>query len=128
MNRDMVKAFTAGGAIISNSLVKFGADDDTVVQAAAAADSVIGAVNLVAVPGSNAATGDRVDVMLSGIADIQLGGTVTRGGLLISDAAGKAIAATAAAGTNVRAVGIALASGVSGDIIPVFLNPISFQG
>lgn len=128
MNKVLSRAFNAGGAIISNSFVKFGSDDDTVVQAAAAADSVIGAVSMVAVPGLGAVSGDRVDVELIGIVDIKLGGSVTRGGLVTSDAAGKAIAATAAAGSNVRAAGIALASGVAGEIIPVLLNPISFQG
>lgn len=128
MNKVLSRAFNAGGAIISNSFVKFGSDDDTVVQAAAAADSVIGAVNMVAVPGLGAVSGDRVDVELIGIVDIKLGGSVTRGGLVTSDAAGKAIAATAAAGSNVRAAGIALASGAAGEIIPVLLNPISFQG
>lgn len=128
MNKVLSRAFNAGGAIISNSFVKFGSDDDTVVQAAAAADSVIGAVNMVAAPGLGAVSGDRVDVELIGIVDIKLGGSVTRGGLVTSDAAGKAIAATAAAGSNVRAAGIALASGVAGEIIPVLLNPISFQG
>lgn len=128
MNKVLSRAFNAGGAIISNSFVKFGSDDDTVVQAAAAADSVIGAVNMVAAPGLGAVSGDRVDVELIGIVDIKLGGSVTRGGLVTSDAAGKAIAATAAAGSNVRAAGIALASGAAGEIIPVLLNPISFQG
>jgi hypothetical protein len=66
MNRELVKAFNAGGAIASNTLVKFGADNDTVVAAAAAADFVIGAVGLVAVPGLGAVTGDRVDVQLEG--------------------------------------------------------------
>lgn len=128
MNRDLVKAFTAGGAIVSNTLVKFGGDDDTVVAAAAATDSVLGAVGLVAPPGSNAATGDRVDVLLAGIADIKAGGAITRGGLVTSNASGQVIAATAAAGSNVRVVGTALASAASGDIIPVLLSPGSFQG
>lgn len=128
MNKVLSRPFNAGGAIISNSFVKFGSDDDTVVQAAAAADSVIGAVNMVAAPGLGAVSGDRVDVELIGIVDIKLGGSVTRGGLVTSDAAGKAIAATASAGSNVRVAGIALASGAAGEIIPVLLNPISFQG
>lgn len=128
MNRDLVKSFNAGGTIASNTLVKFGADDNTVVAAAAAADSVIGAVSLVAPPGSSAASGDRVDVNLEGIVDVKAGGTITRGGLVISDASGYVIAATAAAGSNVRIVGMALASAVSGDIIPVLLTPGSFQG
>jgi hypothetical protein len=128
MNRDLVKAFTAGAAIASYTLVKFGADDDSVITAAAVGDSIIGAVQLVAPPGSSAATGDRVDVMVCGIADVTLGGTVTRGGLLTSNASGQATAAAPAAGVNNRTIGVALASGVSGDIIPVLLSPGSVQG
>lgn len=128
MNKGLTKAFKAGGAIVSYTLVKFGADDNTVVAAAAATDSVLGAVALVAPPGSNAATGDYVDVQLEGIADIKAGGNITRGGLVMSDASGYVVAATAAGGSNVRTVGVALASAVSGDIIPVLIRPGSFQG
>ena len=99
MIKDITKPVNAGGAIASFTFVKFGADDDTVLQAAAATDSIIGAVNRIAPPGSSAASGDRIDVELTGVADIQLGGTVTRGGLVTSDASGKAIAATASAGS-----------------------------
>lgn len=128
MRKGLTIPFNAGGAIVSYTLVKFGSDDDTIVAAAAAADSVIGAVQLVAPPGSNAASGDRLDVMIEGIADVKAGGTITRGALLTSDASGQVIAATASAGANVRIVGIALASAVSGDIIPVHLRTGSFQG
>ena len=69
-----------------------------------------------------------MEVAHDDIADVVLGGAVTRGDLLTSDANGAAITATAAAGTNIRVIGIALVSGVAGDIIPVLLNPTSFQG
>lgn len=129
MNRELVKAFNAGGAIASNTLVKFGSDDDTVVAAAAASDSVIGAVGLVAAPGLGAVSGDRVDVQIDGIADVKAGAAVTRGALLIADASGRVITATATTGSNVRTVGVALASATAAnDIIPVQLAPGSFQG
>ncbi len=128
MNKGLTKAFNAGGAIASYTIVKFGADDDTVVAAAAATDSLIGAVALVAPPGSNAATGDRVDVQLEGIADIKAGGNITRGGLVTSDASGQVVAAAPGAGVNNRIIGTALASAVSGDIIPVLIRPGSVQG
>lgn len=128
MNRELVKAFNAGGAIVSNTLVKFGADDNTVVAAAAATDSIIGAVGLVAPPGSNAASGDRVDVQISGIADVKAGGAITRGDLLTADASGYVVAAAPGAGVNNRTIGVALASAVANDIIPVHLIPGSIQG
>jgi hypothetical protein len=84
----------------------------------------LGSLNM----GVNFASGDTVDVMHDGIADLQLGGTVTRGDLLTSDASGQGITATGTAGTNYRTIGMAIVSGVSGDIIPVLLTPGSFQG
>ncbi len=128
MNKGLTKGFNAGGAIVSYTLVKFGADDNTVVAAAAATDSILGAVALVAPPGSNAASGDRVDVQLEGIADIKAGGNVTRGDLLTSDASGFVVAAAPGAGVNNRIIGTALASAVANDIIPVLLTPGSIQG
>lgn len=128
MVKGLTRPFNAGGAIVSNSFVKFGADDDSVVQAAAATDSIIGAVNMVAPPGSAAASGARLDVEVSGIVDIKLAGNVTRGGFVTSDANGLGVAAAPAAGTNNRVGGIAQASGVAGDIIPVLLTLGSVQG
>ena len=66
--------------------------------------------------------------MLTGISRVVLGGTVTRGGLITSDANGKGVAIGAVAGTNYNSIGRALASGVSGDIIPVLLNYSRSQG
>ena len=123
-NRDLVKSYTAESAIGPCRIVKPGANDFGVAIAAAAADKVFG----VTLPLITVAIGDSVEVAHDDIADVVLGGTVTRGDLLTSDANGAAITATAAAGTNIRVIGIALVSGVAGDIIPVLLNPTSFQG
>lgn len=67
----------------------------------------------------------NVTVGMFGIGHVLLGGTVTAGGYLKSDASGKCVAATPAEpGTNVRGVfGPALESGVSGDYIRVYLSP-----
>lgn len=122
-NQGLTKAFLAGAAISANRFLKFGSDDRTVIQGAAATDSIIGVSDDV-----GCASGERLDVVLTEIATVEFGGTVTRGGLVISDSTGKAIAATASAGSNVRTAGIALASAVSGDKAPVLLVPGSFQG
>jgi hypothetical protein len=116
MNLLLSKTFVAGGAIPPNSIVKFGADDNTVVVATAAADASIGvSQNTIA-----AALGERVDVMIFGIADVKLGtGGITRGAEVTSDASGQGVAA---ASTN-RVIGISLASGVAGDIVPVVVSP-----
>jgi hypothetical protein len=122
-NQLMTKAFVAGGAIPAGSIVKFGADDNTVIVSAAATDAHIGVVE-----SFDVASGERCDVMTHGIAEVKLGGTVTRGGPLTSNAAGLGVAAAPAAGANNRLIGFALASGVSGDVIPVQLAPGSLQG
>ena len=125
-NIGLVKTFLAGAAIQPARLVKFDADDRTVIQGAAAADAVFGVSD--STPIGAAATGERVDVVMSGIAPVTYGGNVTRGQLLMSDSTGRAIAATAAAGTNVRTAGVAMVSGVVGDIGDISLSPGSFQG
>jgi hypothetical protein len=67
-------------------------------------------------------------VIVAGIAECQAGGAITRGDFLTSDATGKALASAPAAGVNNRVVGIALASGVLDDFIPVLLAQGRIQG
>lgn len=113
-NETLNKNFTATGAIAANRIVKFGAADGEVVQAAAAADLSVGICGSV-----GPASGERVDVVMAGIAEVEFGGTVARGAMVTADANGKAIAA---ASTN-RTIGIALVSAISGDIAPVLIAP-----
>jgi len=122
-NQGLTKAFVAGAAISPNRLLKFGSDDRTLLQGAAAADFIFCVSDDV-----GCASGERLDAVLTEIATVEFGGTVTRGGMVISDSTGRAIAATATAGSNVRTVGIALVSAVVGDKGPVLLVPGSFQG
>ncbi len=126
-NQGLIKSFVAGGTIAPCRFVKFGADDRTVLQAAAAADFTFGVSDSLSFS-LNAATGDRVDVVITDIATVEYGGNVTRGALLTSDADGKAITAAASAGSNVRIGGVAMVSGVAGDYGAVRLVPGSFQG
>lgn len=115
MNIVLTKNYLAGAAINPYRIVKPGANDGEVIQGAAATDALIG-VNMEVGP----ASGERVDIIQSGIAEVQLGGTVTRGQWITSDANGQGIATTTA--TN-QVIGRALVSGVSGDIIPVLIAP-----
>lgn len=119
----LAKSFNAGGALVANSIAKAGSNDYDVVQAAAATDSLVGVTTEVA-----SASAERVDVIMIGVADLKIGATVTRGALLMSDSSGYGITAAASAGSNVRTIGIALMSGASGDIIPCYVCPGSFQG
>lgn len=104
-------------------IAKPGADDDTFSQATASTEDLVGVFQHI-----TTAAGEEIRLMLTGISKVKLGGTVTRGALLTSDANGKAVAIGAAAGTNYASIGRALASGVADDIIPVLLNPSRPQG
>lgn len=122
-NQLLTKNLLAEAAINAYRIVKFGSTDDYVVQGAAATDSLIGVVEGVA-----PAIGERCDVVMAGIAEIVLGGAVTRGGPVTANATGQGVAAAPAAGANNRVIGHALMSGVAGDVIPVMLAPHSLQG
>jgi hypothetical protein len=119
----LTKSYRASTALAAYSIVKFGAADFDVAQAAAAADLSVGVTTEIAV-----AIDETADVVLAGLAEVKLGGAVTRGQKVTSDAAGLGVAAAPAAGANVHVVGVAHASGVAGDIIPVHLSPGVMQG
>ena len=126
-NQGLVKTFNAGGNVNHARFVKFDSDDRTVIQSAAGGDSTIGVSDFSATA-TVSASGERVDVQLTDVATVTYGGTVTRGQLLMSDSTGRAITAAAAAGANVRYCGVAMVSGVVGDLGAVLLTPGSFQG
>lgn len=119
----LTKTFTAGAAITKRRLVKIGSADGQVIQAAGTTAAIIGVAAELDVD-----SGDRVDVHVVGIAEVEAGGTITRGALVTSDVNGKAVAAAPGAGVNAYVAGIALNSAVSGDIIPVQLAPGVMQG
>jgi len=124
-NPTLIKNFRAAAAIAALRIVKFDAADDDVVQAAAATDAMFG---VCVQPDGAAAVGDRVDVVVQGIAEVEFGGNVTRGALVTADAAGKAVAAAPAQGVNNRILGVALRSYASGDHGKVLLAPGIMQG
>lgn len=113
MNPLLTKSKDAEAAIAGYRFLKPGAADHSAVQADAAADSIIGISDALGAAGS----GSRVDVIQVGIAELELGGTVTRGDFLTSDANGMGVAAA----TGNRIGARAEVSGVAGDIIPVKL-------
>jgi hypothetical protein len=119
----VARNFKAEAAITAFTIVKHGAADGNVLQAAAATDKLIGVTTDV-----GPAINERTDVILSGIADVLYGGTVARGDLLTSDASGRAVTAAPAAGVNNRIIGFALVSGVVGDVGSVCLEAGSVQG
>lgn len=60
---------------------------------------------------------------MAGIAEVECGDDVDRGDPLTSNGTGQAVDGTPAAGNTAWVVGIALASGEDGDIIPVLIAP-----
>ena len=122
-NPTLIKQGTAEAAIAAYRIVKFGANDGGYVQASAATDSLAGVCESV-----GPASGERLDVIKSGIADVEYGGVVTRGQPITADANGKAVAAAPAAGSNVRIIGFAEVSAVAGDIAPAWIEPGIYQG
>jgi hypothetical protein len=122
-NQLMTKTFVAEAAINPNRIVKFGSTDDFVVQGAAVGDALIGVIETVA-----PALGERCDVTTHGIAEVKLGGAVTRGDWITSDANGQGVSAAPAAGANNNVIGRALASGVNGDVVRVLIAPGRIQG
>lgn len=119
----LIKTYVAGAAVRARRFAVFGASDTEMIEATGAGGLIIGVFEKV-----DAAQGDRLDVVHSGITELVLGGPVTRGGPLTSDANGAGIAAAPAAGANARVGAFALASGVAGDIIPAFVQPCVMQG
>lgn len=122
LNPILTKTFTAGGAIGAYKAVKLSAES-TVVVAAAATDLIIGVTGALATD-----SGAQCDVIMMGIAEVEYGGTVTRGASLVADANGDAVVAAPSAGVNNNTIGRALAAGVDGDIGYVLINPGSIQG
>jgi hypothetical protein len=122
-NPGFIKTYNAEGAIAPRSIVKVGANDFGALQAGAVGDFIIGVSTDIA-----AASGERVDVIHTGLADVTLAGTVARGTPVTSNASGLGVAAAPSAGTNNRIIGFAQISGVSGDVIPVLLSLGQIQG
>ncbi len=122
-NPTLTKNFTAETAVTKYRIVKLGSSDGQVAHATAATDAMIGVVAEL-----DAAAGERVDVHLAGLAEVEFGGTVTRGALVTADAQGRAVAAAPLAGVNNRVLGVAMVSAVSGDIASVLIAPQQIQG
>ena len=120
----LIKSYKAGAAVGANLLVKFDSVDLTVIKAAAATDLIIGASMEIAAD----AAGDRIDVAMSGIANVIAGGTITRGAKVTADSAGKAVAAAPSAGANAHVAGVCLYGAASGDLTPILLAPSVMQG
>lgn len=115
------KGYPAGGAIAARRIVKF--STTTVVQGAAATDSIVGINGELA-----AAQGEIADINFVGLALVECGGNVAVGAPVTSDANGKAVTAAPGAGVNNRVIGFMLEAGADGEHRLCLISPCVMQG
>lgn len=115
-----IRAFEASAAITGRRIVVFSdtAASSKIAMAAVATTPAIGVAEAM-----GADLGGMCDVVMAGLASVELGAGVTAGQPLMADALGRAIPAVAAAATTRRVIGFATEPGVAGDIIDVWLAP-----
>jgi hypothetical protein len=116
----LIKTYDAEGAINKYRIVTFGTNAKQVEQASANTDPLIGVNEAITVDDD-----ERVDVIRSGFAEVEYGGTITKGDFLTSDQFGRAVKLTDAmleVGAS-WSVGIAEESGASGDVGSVAIQP-----
>lgn len=116
----LIRAFEASAEITGRRIVVFSdaAASSKIAMAASATTPAIGVSDPM-----GAGLGGMCDVVLTGIASLELGATVTAGQPLMADAQARGIPATATAATTRRVIGFAAEPGVSGDFIDVVLAP-----
>lgn len=124
MDLGTIKNCTAAAVVEPRRIVKFGATEGEVLKAAASTDLLLGVTG----PRGADAVGDRLDVCLGGIHDVDFGGTIAQGAFVTSDANGKAVAAAPGAGVNAVIIGQAMVPGVDGDIGSIKIVPGRIQG
>lgn len=112
MQDGFYKSRVADVAFTGCQFVAFGAADYHAVPAAGPNVPLAGISDSLPVP-----VGYMVDVQMTQIADVKLGGLVAAGDRLMADANGYAITAAKQAGAIVYTGGIAQMAGVAGDII-----------
>ena len=115
-----IRAYEASADIAGYRIVMFSdaASSNKIAQADSNTAASLGVSDAM-----GADLGGMCDVHRDGLISVELGGTVTAGAPLTSDADGKAIAAVAAAGTTIRIIGFADEPGIAGDVVDAFLSP-----
>ena len=127
----LIKTFLAGGLILPYRFVKGGANEGTVLQAAAATDPIIGISYIPmgyadpikygsTVPQISVETGKPIDVVITGSFHVEFGAAITAWQLCTSDAQGRAVplGGTPAAGSFIVR---ACSAGNVGAVKPVLL-------
>jgi hypothetical protein len=114
----LIKSYRAGTETAGDRIVAF---TGTGAEVAAAASATAPSIGVSTPLGADA--GGMLDVALSGLAELRLGGPVDAGDPLTADADGKGVVAAPVAGSVIRYAAIALDEGVENDIIPVLVVP-----
>jgi predicted RecA/RadA family phage recombinase len=112
------KGGDAAGAMTKHRFAKLDAATETYAQTTASTDMSIG-VNLFDVSTTDISKGHGCSIQMEGIAEMEAGGAIARGGLVMSDASGRAIAGTGA-GNVILGVAMEAVSG-AGNRVPVRL-------
>lgn len=107
------KSFVVSAAVTAKRIVAFTANAGEVAPATAATDKLAGVADL----GATAA-GQIVDVPITGESEVTAGGNIAAGDKLTTDGFGRAVAATFGVGVAKHVIGVALAPGVAGDLVP----------
>lgn len=113
-----VRTLTAGAAVAPYTIVRAGGTDGTVVASAARTDTHLGVTGI---EGADAA-GDRLDVHLSGPAQVRAGGTLAAGQRFTADATGRAVGVSVGAAACL-VVGIVFLPAAPNDIVPCLVSP-----
>lgn len=115
-----IRSYLAASAVPGNRIVKYAAPsaDRSVNTASANTQPFVGISDRL-----GAEAGEMLDVHRGGLVGVQLGGAVTAGAPLTSDDEGKAVIASATAGSTVRIIGYADEPGAENDIIDVMWAP-----
>lgn len=119
----LIKNFTADGPIEKRRLVTFGVSEGHVVRAGIG----VPLLGTTAIRGAKAA-GERVDVCLSELREVEFGGPVAFGDPLTSDATGRAVKAEPAPGAKVHCIGRAMSAGGVGVIGHTTVQPFYLHG
>jgi hypothetical protein len=116
----LIQPFEAEAAIGAYHIVKPGTSYGQAILAAANSDTLIGIKDALA-----ADLGDNGDIVMQGIGEVILGGNVARGEFITADASGHGVKLTDTMLQSgaCNSIGICLKTGVSGDIVPIFIIP-----
>ncbi len=118
-NNQQISQRKATGAIAASVIVSEDiANDGCAIQATANYGRVLGLS-----PVYSTATGAMIPITTAGVGQLTLGGTVAAGDYLKSDANGAGVVIATGGTAPQHVVGVAVRSGVSGDVIPVQVNP-----